>query len=236
MVTLNKPSAGDTDWAGEVNSNWSSIESALNGGSSMTLSAYENLDYRAGIANATYLASLTRPLCVPFRVPGHIAFSQLAVEMSRSAAGSNAFTVHAGLYTYVNATQMSLLGSVSNSYSNTATASVNAIRQLLVTGFPSGATSLTPGNYNLMLFFSAAATASMNYHLRGAVTAAMPGLIGPGANNVTTATSQLSSLSDRGLVFLGRYSTTGAPPPNAVTLSHIEQWSSGVVPYFRLQT
>ena len=31
MVTLNKPSAGDTDWTTEINDNWSSIESALNG-------------------------------------------------------------------------------------------------------------------------------------------------------------------------------------------------------------
>lgn len=29
MVTLNKPLAGDTDWAGEINDNWTTIESNL---------------------------------------------------------------------------------------------------------------------------------------------------------------------------------------------------------------
>jgi hypothetical protein len=31
MVTLNKPSAGDTDWTTEINDNWTSLESALSG-------------------------------------------------------------------------------------------------------------------------------------------------------------------------------------------------------------
>ena len=31
MVTLNKPSAGDTDWTTEINDNWISLESSVNG-------------------------------------------------------------------------------------------------------------------------------------------------------------------------------------------------------------
>lgn len=31
MVTLNKPSAGDTDWTTEINDNWTNLESSVNG-------------------------------------------------------------------------------------------------------------------------------------------------------------------------------------------------------------
>ncbi len=236
MVTLNKPAAGNTDWAGSVNSNWSSIESALNGGPSMTLSAYENIPYGAGLGNVTALTGVTaKALYVPFRVEGHVSFNTLALEVSRQTSGSNLFTVHAAIYTYVDATQLRLLGSASNSYSNTATASVSGTRQLLITGFETAATSLTPGMYNLMLYFSAANTLSMNYHLRGATTVGQQGLIGPGANNVTTATGTLSSLPYRGVQFMGRYSVTTVSPLATVSATHVQQWSSGVAPYFRLQ-
>lgn len=43
MVTLNKPSAGDTDWTTEINDNWTTLESLANGRVVVVKSANESV-------------------------------------------------------------------------------------------------------------------------------------------------------------------------------------------------
>ncbi len=130
--------------------------------------------------------------------------------MSRATSGSNLFTAQYGLYTYVNSTQISLRGSCQETFSNTATANVSGIRALWLTclGTHTNASTVSPGNYVLGFYFSAAATLSMNYSIRGFSTASnwFLGQVYPGANIASTATSQGH------IPLFGRYSTTHAAP------------------------
>lgn len=164
-----------------------------------------------GVGNITNVTALSnRPFFVPVAFDGNITLKSLALQLSRAATGSNLFTVQYGLYTYVNSTQISLRGSCQETFSNTATASVSGIRALWLTclGTHTNASTVSPGNYVLGFYFSAGATASMNYSLRGQSTANawVLGQVYPGANVASTATSQ-------GYIpMFGRYSTTHAAP------------------------
>jgi len=174
------------------------------------------------------------PIFVPFVLPGSLTWNNGAIEVSRATSGSNLFTARFGIYTFVNSTQISLLGSLENTYSATNTGSISGIRRILFTGAPTQITNLTPGLYVMGMYFSASAgTASMNYSLRGGQTVGPPvGAILPGNDQNITATSQLSTMPIA--KFLGRYSTTSNGLPNSVALSQIQQWTSNYPIYFHL--
>lgn len=216
--------------------NGSTITASANaGGGGYSLMDYENID-RASlnlITNMTATGVTQRPLFIPFELGGSLTHNVMHVDVSRATSGSNAFTMQAAIYTLVNSTQLSRLASLQNVFSNTATASVSGRRLFRLTGFETVGSTLTPGQYVMMLYASATATASMNYSWRGGATVNPPvGLIGAGTDQVTTATSALSSIGWR--QFHGRYSTTTASPPSTVGLTQVQQWSSGNYIYFHL--
>ena len=216
--------------------NGSTITASANaGGGGYSLMDYANID-RASlnlITNMTATGVTQRPLFIPFELGGSLTHNVMHVDVSRATGGSNAFTMQAAIYTLANSTQLSRLASLQNVFSNTATASVSGNRLFRLTGFETVGSTLTPGQYVMMLYASATATASMNYSWRGGATVNPPvGLIGAGTDQVTTATSGLSSIGWR--QFHGRYTATTASPPSTVGLSQVAQWSSGNYIYFHL--
>lgn len=206
------------------------------GGGGFALQDFANISWRGFISNVTNMTAVSqRPIFTPFVLPGSLTWNWGNIEVSRATSGSNLFTAQMGIYSFVNATQLSLMGSLQNTYSNTATASISGIRRMQFTGMGVGATALTPGHYVMGMNFSAAATASMNYSLRGAQTIGPPvGNFGPGANANTTATSQLSSVPMA--MFLGRYTATTAALPNSVAFSQVQQHTSMAPVYFYLRS
>ncbi len=219
-----------------INGNTVTASVDAGGGGGYTLDDFANISWRGFITNATNMTAISqRPIFIPFVLPGSITWNQMDLEVSRQTSGSNLFTAQAALYSYVNSTRISMMGSMQNTYSGTATASQSGVRRLIITGMESQATTLNPGVYVLGLYFSASAgTASMNYSIRGGQTIGTPrGNIGPGANQYTTATSQLSSFAM--MRFGGRYSATTAGLPSSVGISQLQQYSSFVPAYFHIQ-
>ncbi|MFA6407203.1 MAG: hypothetical protein WCV80_00665 [Candidatus Paceibacterota bacterium] len=205
------------------------------GGAGLTRNMYDNLGGRDFITNITNITAISqRPVFTPFYLDADIQVDRIALEMSRATSGSNLFTVQMALYTQVNSTQISRLASLQNVFSNTATASISGVRQFHLSGFEAAGTSLSPGVYIMGAYFSAAATASMNYSIRGGITVAPPvGIINVGSNVVYTATSQLSTNHLR--MFQGRYTNTTNALPASVAASQIQGWTSAVPFYFRIQ-
>lgn len=185
------------------------------------------------ISNITATAfSRGRPLLFPIEMDGHLIWNAAMIEMSRSTSGSNAFSVHFGLYTFSNSTRIDLLASMSAAFSATNTASVSGIRRFEISGIGTAGSSLTPGHYIGVLQFSAAAdaTASMNYSIRGGLSANPPaGLIRAGSDSNITATSALSTLPIR--QFRGFWSTTSASPPTSMARSEVSMWTTGGQPF-----
>lgn len=206
------------------------------GGGGFTVQDFANISWRAFITNVTNMTAVSqRPIFTPFVLPGSLTWNMGNIEVSRATSGSNLFTAQLGIYSFVNATQLSLMGSLQNTYSNTATASISGIRRMQFTGMGAGATALTPGHYVMGMNFSAAATASMNYSLRGGQTIGPPvGNFAPGANQNSTATSQLSSVPMA--MFLGRYTATSAALPNTVGFSQVQHHTSLAPIYFYLRS
>lgn len=207
------------------------------GGGGFALKDFALLDraYMLAITNMTATGVTQRPIFVPFVLPGSLTWNRGDIEVSRATSGSNLFTADFGIYSYVNSTQISLMGSLQNTYSGTNTGSQSGIRRILFTGMGAGATALTPGVYVMGMKFSASAgTASMNYSLRGATLGPPVGNIFPGANSYVTATSQLSSMPLAR--FLGRYTATSANLPNTVGFNQVEHWTSMYRVYFHLES
>lgn len=185
----------------------------------------------ANVSNMTLTLLTQRPIFIPFQLYGFLTHNILEIEVSRATSGSNAFTMQAAVYSFVNTTQISRVASLQNVFSNTDTASISGIRRIRLTGFEAAGSTLTPGQYVMMLYASAANTASMNYSYRGGVTVAPDvGVIGGGTNAVTTATSALSSMG--WLHWAGLWSTTTASPPATVGLSNVSQHTRGPKIYF----
>lgn len=183
---------------------------------------------RVLISNLTALTQ--RPIFFHMRLLHALTFNAMQVDVSRSTSNSNLFTMQAAIYTFVNSTQISRLASAQNSVSQTATASLTGLRLLQISGFEAGGTTLSAGEYVGMFYISAAATASMNYSIRGLATANPPvGILGGGTDQYTTATTGLSS---RPLynVWGGLYTTTTASPPGSVAYSHMSHFTAGWVP------
>jgi hypothetical protein len=185
----------------------------------------------SNVSNMTLTLLTQRPILIPFQLFGSLTHNHLDIEVSRATSGSNAFTMQAAIYTYVNSTQISRLATLQNVFSNTDTGSISGIRRIRLTGFEAAGSTLSPGEYVMMLYASAGATASMNYSYRGGITASPDvGVIGGGTNVVTTATSAMSNGGFR--KWHGLWSTTTASPPASLALSDISQHTRGVPIYF----
>ncbi|MEK7493602.1 MAG: hypothetical protein AAB630_00435, partial [Patescibacteria group bacterium] len=177
--------------------------------------------FRFSLSNLTNITAITyTPFFQPFRIDGDLTLSRLNWEMSRSTSGSNSFNVTAGIYSYVNNSQISLLGSAAGAFSNSATASISGIRRFGISGF--NVSTFAPGGYILgMMFDSGPGTASLNYSIRGHSGAVQLGAINEGTNNYNTATSYNI------FPFLGRFSATTAAFPSSVADSQIRGQFSG---------
>ena len=209
------------------------ISGAAAGGGGFSYVSFENFNkiMTANVSNMTVTGLTQRPIFIPFQLPGSLTHNMMEIEVSRATSGSNAFTMQAAIYTFVNRTQISRLASLQNVFSNTDTASISGIRRIRLTGFEAAGTTLSPGQYVMMLYASAANTASMNYSYRGGVTVAPDvGVIGGGTNVVTTATSAMSNGGYR--IFAGVWSTTTASPPASIGLSNVSQHTKGLPIYF----
>lgn len=172
---------------------------------------WQNLTYSLSLTNIVNINLFTaRPIYIPFYLPGSITAQQIIWEGSRSTTGSNNFAMSLGIYSLVNSTQITLISSTGVVYSNSATASQsNAVGFML----PSPITSFAPGSYVLGVMWSAAATASLNYFLRGGGTNPGPAaFMNTGTDNISTATTQISSI---GYQFFGMLSTTTNAMPGS---------------------
>lgn len=180
--------------------------------------------FRFSLSNLTNITAISNvPFFQPFKFHGDMTLSRINFEMSRSTSGSNAFTVTAGIYGYSNETAISLIGSATGSFSNTATASVSGIRRFGLGGF--GVSTFTAGGYVIGLQFNAGTnTASMNYSIRGHSGAVQAGALLPGADSYNTATNYNI------FPFLGRYSTTVAFPTSVAESAVRGQFSGASSP------
>lgn len=209
------------------------ISGAAGGGGGFSIGYFEVFPRvsLSNVSNMTATLLTQRPIFIPFQLIGSLTHNFMDIEVSRATTGSNAFTMQAAIYTFVNSTQISRLASLQNVFSNTATASISGIRRIRLTGFEAAGSTLSPGQYVMMLYASAAATASMNYSYRGGITASPNvGIIGGGTNVVTTATSAMSNDGFR--MWHGLWSTTTASPPVSVALSNVSQHTRGLPIYF----
>jgi hypothetical protein len=163
----------------------------------------------------------------PFNNAGALTADRLRWVMSKSSAGSHAFTVLAGVYSYVNSTQITLLGSSQNVYSATDTGSVSGVR-IFEAALPTAVTTLDPGQYILGVAFSATATASMNYYLMGAAVgnAAAQTAVMPGSNAYSTATSY------QPMPFWGKYTATSNVLPNSAGKNQISANAGSEIPMY----
>jgi hypothetical protein len=185
----------------------------------------------SNVSNMTATLITQRPILIPFQLIGSLTHNFMDIEVSRATSGSNAFTMQAAIYTFVNSTQISRLASLQNVFSNTDTANISGIRRIRLTGWETVGTTLTPGQYVMMLYNSATATASMNYSYRGGMTASPDvGVIGGGTDVLTTATSAMSNGGFR--LWHGLWSTTTASPPGSIALSNVSQHTRGLPIYF----
>jgi hypothetical protein len=149
--------------------------------------------------------------------PYHMTWEDMYFAMSRSTSGSNAFTIDAAIYGFSNSTRMTLMNSVRNVFSHTATASVTGHRIFAITGLNNTAvSSLTPGFYVMGIKWSFGATASANYSLRGNLQGVATGEVRPGTDQYNT-----TNVSAVYLPFMGKYSTTTATFPGTVATSEV---------------
>lgn len=209
---------------------------AISGGPNLQ---YFELDDVQGMGLMTNVTDInTKPIFVPFILKGNLTNSSMFLQMSRSTSGSNAFTVQAALYTYVNATSIARLGSLQNVFSNASTASVSGVRYFALSGWEAAATALTPGAYVMGLNFSANGgnTASMNYSLFGGQTASAPvGFVSAGTDQNATAPGTLGVVN-----MWGRYTAGSAALPANVVQTDLLANYSGVsqplAPWFILRS
>jgi hypothetical protein len=183
------------------------------------------------IAMTTITGITKTPFYWSEEIPGLITAKSFVYKMNNiSTATLQSFSVHLGVYTYVNSTSMALLGSVSESYnlSTASSASWSGARLYVISGIGTHATlsTLSAGDYGFGLMFSAGATGSINYALFGAGSASGPlGVLHPGANQASTGTSQGIQ------AMVGRGSTTvNAMPANVVASELLNIGSAGSTP------
>jgi uncharacterized protein (UPF0254 family) len=191
----------------------------------------------------TYLTAISKtPFFWPESLPGAATLNNVAFLASVVTTGTlQSFTVHFGVYTYVNSSSGGLLQSVSETFLlSTATSASFSGQRIFVLTSPSTATgisNLTPGAYVFASMISAGASASMNLSLFGATnnTAVGPlGAILPGANAVFAATN------NGNLPLMGRGSVTVNVLPAGIAATDLVNQGSGasapIHPYMQLRS
>lgn len=176
----------------------------------------------------THVASISKtPFYWSEEVPGGITLNSVALKLSNVATATlQSFTIHFGVYTFVNSTSMALLGSISETFvlSTASSASWSGPRMYVMTaaGTHTALSSLSAGDYGFGLMFSAGATGSMHYSLFGAGSTGGPlGRVVPGVNQASTGTSQGAQ------ALIGRGSSTVNALPAGVVASEIINQGSG---------
>lgn len=212
--------------SGSITQNSNGLNLSLSvaaGGAAANLQYFEAADEVAFGLMTNITAINSRPIFVPFWLPGNLTNNGLIIQMSRSTSASNAFTVQAGIYTYVNSTSVARLASLQNAFSASDTGSVSGIRYFIMSGWENAGTSLTPGAYVLGMNFSAGATASMNYSLFGGLTASQPvGFVRQGSNQNNTNNTTWGVMN-----MWGRYTANSAGMPANVVQADITANFSG---------
>jgi hypothetical protein len=180
-----------------------------------------DLNLRPYLTNVAHLSNVSGSILLqPFFNDGNLTVSRVNFEMSRVTSGSNLFTVQAGIYSYVNNSLISLMASMSGSFSNTATANVSGIRRFALVN--AGVSTFQPGEYVVGMIFNGTASASMNYQLRGGqASAPQIGAVLPGADQYNTATSYNI------FPFWGRYTATSVSMPNSIAAANVRGQFTG---------
>jgi hypothetical protein len=116
------------------------------------------------------------------------------------------------------------MGSLQNVFSHTDTGSISGVRLIRLLDMQAAATTLAPGDYVMMLYASAANTASMNYSWMGGLTAnPILGMLGSGTDQRTTANSSIALFHP----FYGAFNATTASPPATVGTVSLQRWTTG---------
>lgn len=187
-----------------------------------------------GLGGISHFSVISKtPFYFPVTFDGDMTLNSVGVRLSGVTTNSiQSFSIHFGLYTLANSTSANLLASASNSYnvSSNSTVSWSAGRDWILTSPSSvaGISNVTAGVYIMGLMFSGAATQSANFSLVGAsanATGVQPiGIIAPGDNQLTTATSG-------GLAGLfGQGSTTVNAMPAAVSAPDLRNQGTATLP------
>lgn len=185
---------------------------------------WANFQGQDAIAMTTLYSISKTPFYWSENLPGALTANSVAFKVSFVTTGTlQSFTMHYGVYTFVNSTSLALLGSVSETYvlSTASSASWSGIRNLVMTspGTHTALSSMSAGGYGFGMMLSGAATGSMNIILFGAGSTGGPlGMFLPGVNQASTVTSQGAQ------PLFGRGSTTvNALPANVVRSELINQ-------------
>ena len=177
----------------------------------------------AAISNLTQTNLTNRPLFFPFRADGVLLANEVHFEMSRVAAGSNSFTIAAGIYSQVNSSQIALIGSDTHFFVNTAVGATGTGVYRFEISMGSAYSTLPPGDHVLgMGFTHAGSTSAMNFVLLGDATTLKPiAMLNEGSNSAITHTSH------QDLLFWGRYTATSNGLPATVGLADVIGGISG---------
>lgn len=212
-----------------ISSNGSTISFSVAPANSFKLGAWQNMPLMDA-GPLTYLTAISKtPFYWPEVLPGAVTLNSVGFLASVVTTGTlQSFSVHFGVYTYVNSTSVNLIQSVSETFLlSTATSASFSGQRLFVLTSPSTATgisNLTPGAYVFGSMISAGASASMNLSLYGGTNNSAVGALGvilPGANQASTGTSQGV------LPIYGRGSTTVNAMPANVSAADLVNQGSG---------
>jgi len=225
-VTINAPATSSLSAVSgiKISTNGSTISI----GYGMPLADWENMP-RAQASLLSHLSGFSKtPIYWNDLINGDVTAKSLAFAISMVTASQPlSLSAHLGVYSIVNSTSGSLIGSVSEAYvvSSASSVSLSGVRNLVMTGIGThtALSVLTGGRYMLGMMFSATATNAMNASLLGASGGAGPlGGISPGTNQLSTGTTQgIQQLAGRGSV------TVNAMPANVAATDVINQGTAG---------
>lgn len=153
-------------------------------------------------------------------LPQYVSFNELVMPVYFTAAtnstGTATLSQHIGIYTQVNATQISLYTSFSGSttvnHSGTQN-SVSNVGGVRTWGLAIAATSLTPGQYIVGLMSMTASSSNnvtLSHYMVSGHNTAFSGRLGVATNG-----------TQQYIPFRGRYTAATAAMPNSVAKSHI---------------
>jgi hypothetical protein len=225
-VSINAPATSSLVGASgiKISTNGSTISI----GYGLSLADWENMP-RQQASLMSHLSGFSKtPIYWNDLIAGDLTAKSLAFAVSMVTASQPlSLSAHLGVYSIVNSTSASLMGSVSEAYvvSSASSVSLSGVRNLIMTGIGTHATlsTISGGRYMIGMMFSATATNVMNASLLGASGGAGPlGAIHPGTNNLSAGTNQgIQTMAGRGSV------TVNAMPANVAASDIINQGTAG---------